>query len=120
MQVLINNKNKKYFDGEAIIWKGSHHVSVIEGNLNSPETKKLIYSEVIISLNQVYKHSKEYSTSIEHIFTQHVSHEIIHKIITENINEETSTLFDNIAGRKARRKYGNLKLSNWFGGFLEV
>lgn len=116
MQILINNRNKKYFDGEDIIYKGSHHSSLYEEN---SEGKKLISSEIIINLKEVYIHSKEYNASIEHIFTQHVSHEIIHKIITENIDEETSTLFDNIAELKARRKYGNLQIDKWFGGFLE-
>ena len=118
MRLLINNKNKKYLDGGDITWEGSHHMSSYEGD--SEETMELVYSEVIISLDQVYKHSKEYDASIEHIFTQHVAHETIHRIITENISEETSTLFDNIAGRKAKRKYGNLQVNKWFGGFLEA
>ncbi len=117
MQVLISNKNKKYLDGEDITWKGSHHMSAFEGK--SPETMKLVHSEVIISLEQVYEHSKEYNASIEHVFTQHAAHETIHKIISKNIGEETSTMFDDIAGRKAKKKYGNLKLDKWFGGFLE-
>jgi len=117
MQVLISNKNKKYLDGEDITWQGSHHLSSLEGN--SPETMELVHSEIIISLEQVYEHSKEYNTSIEHVFTQHVTHETIHKVISENINDEVSTAFDDIAGRKAKKKYGSLRIDKWFGGFLE-
>jgi len=110
MQLLLSNKNKKYFDSAIIENIGSHYTS----------TKDLSISEIIINLRQVYRHSKEYRTSIEHTFIQHVAHETIHKILRENIGDEESTMFDNIAGLKAKRKYGNLQINKWFSGFLEV
>lgn len=103
MIVTIKPIKEKYLDDEPISLIGSH----FHHNTN----------EIVIDLPQVLQHSLD--CNIEQAFTQHVTHELIHKLLREHEDILTCANFDNLGSEKMYRIEGKFSLRNWFGGMLD-
>ena len=103
MKVVISIIDEKYKDGDSVTLNGSHFHHVT--------------SETIIYLPQVLRHSLD--CDIEQAFTQHVTHELIHKLIYDNISLNVCRDFDNLGSQQVYKIEGKFSLRNWFGGMLD-
>jgi len=66
--------------------------------------------EMRISALEIKTLAKKHGLSFFDAYTKIISHEIMHQVIYDNINDEASCDFDNIC----YRKYSNIKY--WVGG----
>lgn len=96
-------KGKKYKDGV---------------KLDDDESSYYIptHKDIVIYLPQVLEHSKD--CTIEQAFTQHVTHELVHKLLDENEDIYACKQFDNLGSKKVCTIEGKFSLRNWFGGML--
>lgn len=76
-----------------------------------------MHNDIVIYLPQVLKHSLD--CTIEQAFTQHITHETIHKLLDSEIDYYTCTQFDMLGSRKIYKIEGKFSLRNWFGGMLD-
>ena len=83
-----------------------------------------IAQDIVIYLPQVLNHSLDCKgikpeDRIEQAFTQHVTHELIHKLLDVHEDIYTSRQFDNLGSNKTYKIEGKFSLKNWFGGMLD-
>lgn len=83
-----------------------------------------ISQEVVVYLPQVLKHSEDCKgiapeDRIEHALTQHITHELIHKLLDIHESIFTSRQFDNLGSKRVYKIEGKFSLRNWFGGMLD-
>jgi len=66
--------------------------------------------DVNLSIQDIISWSKYRNTSFNELLSHCISHEIIHSILTRDISDEASGMFDNICSGK------NTNFKLWFGG----
>jgi len=67
-------------------------------------------NDVNIDMKESIKFAKRHHMSIDKMLSDIISHEIIHSILTRDVNDNASSQFDNICSRK------NHNFKQWFGG----
>jgi len=67
-------------------------------------------NDVNLDMKEIIKFANRRHISINKILSDIISHEIIHSILTRDINNDVSYKFDNICSKK------NIKFETWFGG----
>ena len=86
-----------------------------------PEDSKYSYynyieNGILIYLPEVLKHSVD--CSIEQAFTQHVTHELIHKLLMTEIGFKATKDWDNLGSNRVLKIEGHFTLKDWYGGML--
>lgn len=73
-------------------------------------------NNVNLHIPRMLEATKEYGISFEKLFTECVSHEIIHNILSVNEGYRAYNDFDYICSVKQYRKLGKLDFKLWWGG----